>query len=168
MDVQAVILDRDGTINYDRGYVVTLKQFEFIPGVIEALKLLMDAGIKIFVASNQSAIGRGMATDEEVGELMQHMERALRMSGVRITETLWCAHGPDEDCACRKPKPGMIDNIINFWDLDPKTVVVIGDSDDDVQAGKAANCLTRKVRRDQPKVLLECVKGLLHVNTKDR
>ena len=142
----AVFLDRDGVINVDHGYVSTWEQFEFLPGVPEALRELQDAGYLLIVVSNQSGIGRGYYSEADVESLNQAIAQHLDSTvGVTLSGFYHCPHHPTEaegefrrQCDCRKPAPGMIRQAVLDHGIDVKTSLLVGDKDSDIEAGRAA------------------------------
>ena len=142
----AVFLDRDGVINVDHGYVSTWEQFEFLPGVPEALRKLQDAGYLLIVVSNQSGIGRGYYGEADVESLNQAIAQHLASTfGVTLSGFYHCPHHPTEaegefrrQCDCRKPAPGMIRQAVLDHGINVKTSVLVGDKDSDMAAGRTA------------------------------
>ena len=142
----AVFLDRDGVINVDHGYVSTWEQFEFLPGVPEALRELQDAGYLLIVVSNQSGIGRGYYSEADVASLNQAIAQYLESTvGVTLSGFYHCPHHPTEaegefrrQCDCRKPAPGMIRQAVLDHGIDVKRSLLVGDKDSDIEAGRAA------------------------------
>ena len=142
----AAFLDRDGVINVDRGYVCTWEQFEFLPGVPEALRELQDAGYLLIVVSNQSGIGRGYYSESDVDLLNQAVAKYLdSTAGVTLSGFYHCPHHPTEavneyrkHCSCRKPAPGLIYRAMRDHAIDVKTSLLVGDKDSDIEAGRAA------------------------------
>ena len=142
----AVFLDRDGVINVDHGYVSTWEQFEFLPGVPEALRELQDAGYLLIVVSNQSGIGRGYYSESDVDLLNRTIVDYLdSYAGVRLSGFYHCPHHPTEakneyrkHCTCRKPAPGLIHQAMRDHAIDAKTSLLVGDKDSDIEAGRAA------------------------------
>ena len=142
----AVFLDRDGVINVDHGYVSTWEQFEFLPGVPEALRELQDAGYLLIVVSNQSGIGRGYYSESDVDLLNQAVSEYLgSYAGVTLSGFYHCPHHPTEAengyrkyCSCRKPAPGLIHRATRDHVIDVKTSLLVGDKDSDIEAGRAA------------------------------
>ena len=142
----AVFLDRDGVINVDHGYVSTWEQFEFLPGVPEALRELQDAGYLLIVVSNQSGIGRGYYSESDVDLLNQAIAEYLGShAGVTLSGFYHCPHHPTEakneyrkHCTCRKPAPGLIYRAMRDHAIDVKTSLLVGDKDSDIEAGRAA------------------------------
>ena len=144
--ISAVFLDRDGVINFDHGYVSTWEQFEFLPGAPEALRELQDAGYLLIIVSNQSGIGRGYYSERDLHTLNQaiaeHLDSTL---GVTLSGFYHCPHHPTEaegefrqQCDCRKPAPGMIQQAVLDHGIDVKTSLLVGDKDSDIEAGRAA------------------------------
>ena len=142
----AVFLDRDGVINVDHGYVSTWEQFEFLPGVPEALRKLQDAGYLLIIVSNQSGIGRGYYSEADLASLNQAISQHLASTvGVTLSGFYHCPHHPTEAegefrrrCDCRKPAPGMIRQAVLDHGVDVKTSILVGDRDSDIAAGRAA------------------------------
>ena len=144
--ISAVFLDRDGVINVDHGYVSTWEQFEFLPGASEALRELQDAGYLLIIVSNQSGIGRGYYSERDLHTLNQaiaeHLDSTL---GVTLSGFYHCPHHPTEaegefrqQCECRKPAPGMIQQAVSDHGIDLNTSLLVGDKDSDIEAGRAA------------------------------
>ena len=143
MDLKrTVVLDRDGTINVDHGYVTTIKRFEFLPRALDALRALHERRYSVFVVSNQSAISRDMATKADVIKVMDFMHNAVRASGGRIIETVFCPHGPDSNCECRKPKTRMFTDLAARYHFDLRDAWCVGDGLRDIEAGNLAGCKT--------------------------
>ena len=142
-----VILDRDGVINVDRrDYVLTPAQWQPIPGSLEAIARLTDAGYRIGVATNQSAIGRGRLTEATLGEIHARMHEAVRAQGGRIDHVAHCPHAPSQACDCRKPAPGLLTQIADALGADLENSVFVGDSLRDLQAARAVGCRPVLVR----------------------
>jgi histidinol-phosphate phosphatase family protein len=139
--ISAVFLDRDGVINRDStDYIRTSDLFEFIPGSLQALVCLNQAGCRLIVVTNQSGVGRGIIRPEELEAIHEKMEREVRNAGGRFLDILACPHGPDENCACRKPRPGMILTTARRHGVDLSRSVMIGDSARDIECGQRAGC----------------------------
>ena len=134
-----VILDRDGVINRDcRDYVRTPEQWTPLPGSLEAIVRLNDAGYTVAVASNQSGLARGYFTRRELRAMHRKLRRLLAHRGGRIARIEVCPHGPDEGCRCRKPAPGLISRLQRRFGAQPSDVSVVGDSLRDLEAARAA------------------------------
>jgi len=129
--MKAAFLDRDGTINVDRGYIDRLDRFEFVSGAIDALRLLQGAGYLLVVVTNQSGIGRGKFGEAELQEITAHMLAELSKNGVTLAAVYHCPHHPAAWCPCRKPKPGMIHAAASDLGIDLGASVMFGDSDSD-------------------------------------
>jgi D-glycero-D-manno-heptose 1,7-bisphosphate phosphatase len=143
--VRAVFLDRDGTINVDKGYVHRIADFEFLPGAVDALALLARAGIDIIVVSNQSGIARGLFSETDLAAVNAHMTAELLRHGVKLAGIYVCPHHPQGSvpryrlvCACRKPRPGLLIAAMRARGLEAREAVMIGDKNSDVDAGRAA------------------------------
>ncbi len=149
---RAVFLDRDGTINIEKEYLYRVQDFEFIPGVPEAIRLLNQAGIMVVVVTNQSGVARGYYTEEDVENLHRHISGELGHHGAHVDVWLYCPHHPSGrgsyalPCNCRKPLPGMLQEAAVTYDIDLGNSVMIGDKTADIEAGKAAGCRTILVR----------------------
>lgn len=143
MKYKVAFLDRDGTINVEKNYLYKISDFEFLPGVIEGLKALQDNGYLLVIITNQSGIGRGYYTVEDIEHLHQWMIEQLKMHGISVSGIYFCPHLPDAQvekyrcvCECRKPKTGMywkaIHDLSEVYELDLKNSVAIGDNERDL------------------------------------
>lgn len=148
---KVVFLDRDGTINIDTGYISDTKGLEIFAGVSEAIKDLKEAGYKTVIVTNQSGIGRGYFRQEDLekvnDKILQLIEEEASVKGLpSLTKTIdkiyFCPHSPDENCNCRKPETGMIDDAKKDFNIDIKNSYVIGDKEADVNLGKNAGIKT--------------------------
>lgn len=138
--VKVAFLDRDGTINVDKGYVYKKEQFEFLPCVITTLKLLSQKGYKLIVITNQSGIARGFYTEEDYLYLDCWMKRTLGKLGIEIMDSYYCPHLPDAkleryrvQCRCRKPGILLFEKAIKEYEIDIGHSIVIGDKLRDVE-----------------------------------
>jgi len=138
----AVFLDRDGTINYDYGYVHEIKKFKFLPNAINALKKLSKSRYKIIITTNQSGIGRGYFPEADFMRLSKHMVDSLKRQNARIDAIYHCPHAPEEKCACRKPKTAMLFSAKKDFNIALNKSFVIGDKLEDIEMGKKAGCRT--------------------------
>ncbi len=151
--VPAVFLDRDGTINIEKHYLYRIEDFELLPGAGEGIALLTQSGYRVVVISNQSGIGRGYNTEADVHRLHHYLDQLLKPFGAQIDAYYFCphhpAHGQDEyqqECACRKPLPGMILQAATDLNIDLAQSFMVGDKLVDIEAGHAAGCRTLLVR----------------------
>ena len=137
---KAVFLDRDGTINTEVDYLSTVEGFVFLPRALESLVRLAKTKYKIIIATNQSGIGRGYFSEERLKEINVKMCCDLEKAGGRIDAIYYCPHRPDENCSCRKPKTGMIEDAKKDFDIDLAASYVVGDATRDVQLAINAGC----------------------------
>jgi D-glycero-D-manno-heptose 1,7-bisphosphate phosphatase len=138
---KAIFLDRDGVINHDHGYVAEVAKFALIQGAIEACLALQRMGYLLVVVTNQSGIGRGYYSASDYQILTQHMQDLLGAQGVNLAEIYHCPHyAPPEtqQCACRKPQPGMLLQAQQKFNIDLSQSVMVGDKLTDVQAAERA------------------------------
>ena len=143
--MKVIFLDRDGVINRDPGfgdYIKSWGEFEFLPGAIDAIKMLNENGYEIFVISNQAGVSKGLFSREALQELTENMLKEIEAQGGRIRDVRYCMHLPDEGCPCRKPKTGMIEDVTKGLDIDFERTYFIGDSRLDIGAGKNMKCRT--------------------------
>ena len=136
-----VILGRDGILNaYREGHVTGPEEWQAIPGALEAVSRINHAGWHTVVATNQAGIGRGMIDMAAINAVHAHMNQQLMTQGGRIDAVFFCPHTPEENCACRKPKPGMLLEIGRRYSVDLKTVPLVSDSLRDLLSAQAAGC----------------------------
>jgi D-glycero-D-manno-heptose 1,7-bisphosphate phosphatase len=137
--MKLVILDRDGVINIDSDqFIKSPEEWKPIPGSLEAIAGLNHAGYRVVVASNQSGIGRGLFDMAALNAINDKMYKALGQLGGRIDALFYCPHPAEANCACRKPKPGMLEDIARRFNAGLAGVPSIGDSLRDAQAAFAA------------------------------
>jgi len=141
----AVFFDRDGVLNYDRGYVHTAQEFKWVPGAIEAVKKVNDAGYLAIVITNQAGIARGYYTEKDFLKFSEWINEELRRHGAHIDATYFCPHHPTAgigiykvECDCRKPRPGMLLQAIEDWNIDVSRSVFFGDKISDITAAESA------------------------------
>ncbi len=135
---QLIILDRDGVINEDRDdFVKSVSEFMPIPGSIDAIASLHKAGYRVAMATNQSGVARGLFTQDTLNAMHEKLNTLLEAKGGKINYLALCPHGPDDDCACRKPKPGLLTEICNALHIAPEYALFIGDSFRDYEAAQA-------------------------------
>ena len=137
--MKLVILDRDGVINHDSDqYIKSPEEWKPIPGSLTAIARLNQAGYRVVVATNQSGIGRGLFETDTMIAIHDKMFKALAQVGGHIDAIFFCPHTNDDNCECRKPKPGMFREIAARFNADLAGVPAIGDSLRDLQAAAAA------------------------------
>jgi len=145
--MKLIILDRDGTINEDRDdYVKSADEWVPIPGALEAIARLNHAGWHTVIATNQSGLGRGLFDMATLNAMHSKMNALLQKHGGRIDAVFFCPHAPEDGCTCRKPLPGLYEQIGERYGANMAQVLVVGDSLRDLQAGMAAGCQTHFVR----------------------
>lgn len=138
----AVFLDRDGTIAKDVHYCRSVDDFELLPTVPEAIKLLNESDFKIIVITNQSGIARGYFTEETLAQIHDKLERELAKYGARVDAIYYCPHHPDDNCECRKPGLALFLKAAAEFSIDFQNSYVIGDMQMDIDAGKKLGCPT--------------------------
>jgi len=136
---KVVFLDRDGVINIEKDYLYKIDDFEFIDGVFTSLKYLQKLGFKFVIITNQSGIGRGYYNFEQYNVLTKWMKKQFKEKGIDILEVYCCPHAPDENCTCRKPNIGMIEQTSKIIDIDYENSWLVGDKSSDIQTAINAN-----------------------------
>jgi D-glycero-D-manno-heptose 1,7-bisphosphate phosphatase len=137
--VKLVVLDRDGTINHDsEQFIKSPAEWKPIKGSLEAIARLTQAGYRVVIATNQSGIGRGLFDTATLNAIHDTMHRAVHQAGGRIDAIFFCPHRDEDNCDCRKPKPGMLREIARRLNVDLEGVPAVGDSLRDLQAAAAA------------------------------
>lgn len=138
---RAIFLDRDGAINVDsKDYIKSWEEFRFLPLVLEALQELARLDIEIIVVTNQSIIGRRIASAEVVYEINSRMVRAIKDHGGRVTAVYVCPHAPWAGCSCRKPQPGLLLQAAKDHQIDCSQSVMVGNQLSDVEVARAVGC----------------------------
>lgn len=139
--MKLVILDRDGTINAATAeFVQSPAEWVPLPGALEAIARLNHAGWHVVVASNQAGLGRGLFDVDTLNAIHTKMHKMLAAVGGRVDAIFYCPHAPDEGCHCRKPEPGLFEQIADRYGIDLIGVPTAGDSARDLVAGAAAGC----------------------------
>lgn len=140
---KAVFLDRDGTINVEKNYIYQIEDFQFLPGVIEGLRILQSLGYELIIITNQSGIGRGYYTETDYQKLNRWMIEELERYDIHIKNSYYCPHLPDAkiekyriECNCRKPRLGMFHKAIEENDIDVNQSIAIGDKERDLEICK--------------------------------
>jgi len=153
----SLFLDRDGVINkkIEGDYVRTWSQFEFLPGVIEALKILRKIFGRIIIITNQRGIGRGLMTEEDLKLIHTKMCEVLGKNGIKIDKIYFCPHDYEkEECNCRKPKGGMVLKAkLEFPDINLRKSVIIGDSESDIELGVNLGMIPVYITKEVPNKL---------------
>jgi D,D-heptose 1,7-bisphosphate phosphatase len=146
---KAVFLDRDGTIVEDSGYINSPHQLKFIPGAIEAIKKLNEAGYKVVVITNQSGVARGLITEDMLQTIDKTMHKWILSGGAHLDGLYYCPHHSEhghypykQECECRKPHPGLIKKAQKDLDIDLSQSYMIGDHATDIEAGQRAGVKT--------------------------
>ena len=154
--MKLVILDRDGVINHDSdAFIKSPKEWIPIPGSLEAIARLNQAGYRVVVASNQSGIARGLFDIATLNAIHQKLHESAKQVGATVDAIFFCPHAADENCDCRKPKPGMLHAIAKRFNISLKGVPNIGDSLRDLQAGFVTGCIPYLVKTGKGKRTLE-------------
>jgi heptosyltransferase-2 len=128
-----VFLDRDGTINQDRGYLASPEQFHFFPGAIESLTRLNHLGAQVILITNQSGLARGFLSESDLLAIHRKLETSLRAHGGWLDGVFFCPHHPDEGCRCRKPNPGLIEQAQRSLPVDVSKSYLVGDKQSDME-----------------------------------
>ena len=158
--INAIFLDRDGVLNKERkDYVKNVNELDIISGIEIPLKLLKEKGYLLIVITNQSAINRGYTTHESVKKIHSKLNTYLEKFNVSIDKFYYCPHRPNENCYCRKPKPGLLLQAAKDFDIDLKNSWMIGDSLTDTEAAASVGCRTILIKKNQ--TLANIIKMLL-------
>ncbi|GAA6136083.1 D-glycero-beta-D-manno-heptose 1,7-bisphosphate 7-phosphatase [Oceaniserpentilla sp. 4NH20-0058] len=156
MAEKLIILDRDGVINYDSDdYIKTVDEWQPLPGSMEAIGKLTQAGYTIAVATNQSGIARGYFSVDTLNAMHEKMIKLAAEHGGKFAHIAYCPHGPDDHCDCRKPLPGLIHQIESALNVSAKDCYMVGDSYRDLEAGIAAGMKPVLVRTGKGKRTIE-------------
>lgn len=146
-DGPLVILDRDGVINYDSdAYIKSPDEWRPLPGSLEAIAALHEHGRRVVVVSNQSGVGRGLFSEAVLGAIHAKMVAAIEAAGGAVSGVYYCPHRPQDRCACRKPAPGMLEQIARDFGCALTAVPFVGDKVSDVRAAQAVGARPILVR----------------------
>src|ERR1700756_700212 len=148
---RAVFLDRDGVINRapaEGDYILRWDDFHFLPGVAEAISSLQGAGWTVIVVSNQRCVAKGLLTIAELEAIHQKMKEELAKAGARLDGIYYCPHEKEPPCDCRKPSPGMFLRAARAHQIDLSVSWMVGDSENDIEAGRRAGCRTVRILAD--------------------
>lgn len=143
--MKTIFLDRDGVINHNppnRGYVRKWAEFTFIPNARTAIRELTEDGYRIIVITNQSGIGRGLYSEEDVADIHSKMVSEISKAGGTIDAVYYCPHHPDAGCECRKPKPGMLTRAAREHNIELSSAYLIGDWITDIEVGQRVGATT--------------------------
>jgi D-glycero-D-manno-heptose 1,7-bisphosphate phosphatase len=137
---KVVFLDRDGTINAEVNYLSRVEDFRMLPGAAQAIALLRAHGWLAIIVSNQSGIGRGFYTVQDLAQIDERMRRELADAGTAVDSIYYCPHRPDEGCACRKPASGLFRQAAEEYDIDLKSSYLVGDKLSDLLPARELGC----------------------------
>ena len=145
---KCVFFDRDGIVNRapppEEYYVLSLERFFILPEFLESLRVVNKKGYAAVIVTNQRCVERGLITWGELNRIHAHLKSAVKNAGLELLDILICPHG-DNECECRKPKPGLFHQAARCHDLDLAESWMVGDSETDVEAGRAAGCRTVRI-----------------------
>ena len=139
---KAIFIDKDGTLIHDVPYNVDPQNVRLAMGAGGALRRMKNAGYQLIVISNQSGVAKGLFEEKDLLPVNRQIQALLAPHGVKVDAFYYCPHGPDDDCECRKPMPGMILRAARDYGADPQSSWMIGDILNDVEAGNRAGCQT--------------------------
>lgn len=140
--MKLIILDRDGVINQDSDdFIKSPEEWRPIPGSLEAIALLNEQGFTVSVATNQSGVARKLFTLDTLNKIHQKMLLSSQQYGGKIDSIFYCPHGPEDNCLCRKPKPGLLEQIAKHYQITLNGIMVVGDSFRDLEAAKTVGAI---------------------------
>lgn len=139
---KVVVLDRDGTVVVDRHYLSEPAGLELLPGAAEGLRQLYECGYKLVVITNQSGVGRGLFSLQRLREIHDRFREMVSVVGARLEEIYYCPHIPEDECACRKPRIGLLMRAASELHFNPANTIVVGDKVSDVEFGRRAGATT--------------------------
>ena len=138
MSIKSIFLDRDGVINKDINYLHKIDDFEFITGVFEACRHFESLNYELIIVTNQSGIARQLYTEDDYQVITKWMLNQFKKNDVNILDVFHCPHGPNSNCICRKPRPGMFIDAQIKYNIDMKNSWMIGDNETDITAANNA------------------------------
>ena len=162
---KAAFFDRDGTLNVDKAYLYRIEEFEWTPDAVEAIRACNEQDFLVIVVTNQSGVARGYFTEEDVKKLHRWMNEELARQGAHIDAFYYCPHHPDaaveayrQDCSCRKPKAGMVEQACRDFLVEQGSSFLVGDADRDIECASRAGIRGVKYEGGS---LLACVRPCL-------
>jgi len=160
VEIRHLILDRDGVLNREQArYITQPADFHWIPGALEALSTFRRLGLRVSLATNQSAVGRQIMTEEQLEEVHARMRYDVLRHGGSLDAVLVCAHSPEACCVCRKPAPGLMDAAIALSGIRRTQTLVVGDDARDLEAARQAGLAAVLVRTGKGRVTEARVMG---------
>jgi D-glycero-D-manno-heptose 1,7-bisphosphate phosphatase len=154
--MKLIVLDRDGVINEDSdAYIKSADEWFPVPGSLDAISRLYHGGYRIVVASNQSGLGRGLFTVEDLNAVHRKLARELALLGAQVEAVFFCPHTPADGCTCRKPAPGLLFDIAERFQADLDGVPVVGDAMRDIEAARRAGAQPILVLSGKGRMTLE-------------
>jgi D-glycero-D-manno-heptose 1,7-bisphosphate phosphatase len=151
--IKAVFIDRDGTINVEKEYVYKIEDFELIPGAIDALKLLTNHDIRIYIITNQAGIAKGYYAENQFRQLTTAMLEMFEKEGIKVEKVLYCPHHPEGtvpeytmNCLCRKPNTKLVEDVMSQTGYPVDEIALIGDKNSDIEAGNRIGIITYLVQ----------------------
>lgn len=164
---KVVILDRDGTLVFDRGYMDDPAQLEFEASAADALKWWHQHGYRLVVITNQSGVGRGYFSLERAEEMNARLHAMVEALGFRLERIYYCPHRPDAGCNCRKPALGLLIQAASELVFDPRRSVVIGDKESDIEFGQCAGAKTILIAEESAQLAMRAQPDLVTSNLLD-
>src|SRR6266508_415225 len=147
--IRAIFVDRDGVVNIERkDYVKSWNEFQFRDDAIAGFVRLRMTGLPVVIVTNQSAVNRGLIMTKTLLDIHNKMKEEVEKNGGRIDLTLFCPHTPEEECECRKPRPGLLLRAATMYSVDLSKSYLIGDSVTDIKAAESVGCLTILIRQE--------------------
>lgn len=159
----AIFLDRDGVINQERkDYVKNLNEFLILDGVVDAIKILKQNNFLVIIITNQSAINRNLLSVDMLDKIHAYLQDYLKKNGTYIDAVYYCPHLPEDNCSCRKPKPGLLLQAAHDFQINFKKSWMIGNSMSDIDAAKTVGCNGILLEKGQN--LFQAVKKLVGIS----